>query len=92
MKTIEDMVDSYVLGDWSPGYGPYASPTGEDDEDTRTERANGQLADWIEAALDTLPCVSHSDARWFGRITNLANHLRVGRTGNPHDAFDDIEE
>lgn len=89
MKTIEDMVDSYIEGDWGRGVGPYAPPAEDDDS---TERANGELADWIEAAIDTLPCVSYSDARWYDRIYNLAQHIRAGRVGNPNDAFNEIEE
>lgn len=59
---------------------------------TDVAQANAELANWIEAAIDTLPLVNLTDAVWYDRIYQLAQHIRQGRIGNPNDAFNDIEE
>ena len=54
--------------------------------------ANAELADWIDAAAETLLILRPGDGHWIDRITNLAAHIRAGRIGNPADAFNEIEE
>lgn len=54
------------------------------------ERANNELADWIEAAVDTLPRHYRPATYAADLIRNLAEHIRQGRIGDPDDAFNEI--